>query len=171
MREWLGAAEAGRRYAPAALRASPRLAALAQISWHAGLGMHRVKQLPSGTEVARPFLPARDFDLSKRFYEALGFRKLLDGDVLIFAVGGTSFLLQKHYEKDWAANYMMQLMVDDLDAWWEYIRSLDLTNRFGVAPPRPPALQPWGLRISYVVDPSGVLWHVAQRRPGCKHDS
>jgi len=129
-----------------------------------------LKQLPSGTEAVRPFLPARDFELSKRFYEALGFRKLLDGDVVIFEVGGTSFLLQNHYEKNWAENFMMQLMVDDLDAWWEYIRSLDLPNRFGVAPPRPPALQPWGLRIAYVADPSGVLWHVAQRRPGCKHD-
>jgi len=129
-----------------------------------------LKQLPSGTEAVRPFLPARDFELSKRFYEALGFRKLLDEDVVIFEVGGTSFLLQRHYEKNWAENFMMQLMVDDLDAWWEYIRSLDLPNRFGVAPPRPPALQPWGLRIAYVADPSGVLWHVAQRRPGCKHD-
>jgi uncharacterized glyoxalase superfamily protein PhnB len=26
-------------------------------------------------------------------------------------------------------------------------------------------VQPWGLRIAYVVDPSGVLWHVAER-PG-----
>ena len=34
-----------------------------------------VKNFPSGTEVARPFLPARDFEISKRFYEALGLRK------------------------------------------------------------------------------------------------
>ena len=68
-----------------------------------------MKQLPSGTEAVRPFLPARDFELSKRFYEALGFRKLLEGDVVIFEVGGTSFLLQKHYEKNWAENFMMQL--------------------------------------------------------------
>ena len=68
-----------------------------------------LKQLPSGTEAVRPFLPARDFELSKRFYEALGFRKLLEGDVVIFEVGGTSFLLQKHYEKNWAENFMMQL--------------------------------------------------------------
>jgi hypothetical protein len=36
---------------------------------------------PDGTELARPFLPAKDFDLSKRFYEALGFTKVLDGEV------------------------------------------------------------------------------------------
>lgn len=36
--------------------------------------------------------------------------------------------------------------------------------------PEPPAVQPWGLRITYLVDPSGVLWHVAQRRPDVAHD-
>ena len=41
--------------------------------------------------------------------------------------------------------------------------SLDLPANFGVPKPKPPAMQPWGLRIAYIVDPSGVLWHVAQR--------
>jgi catechol 2,3-dioxygenase-like lactoylglutathione lyase family enzyme len=125
---------------------------------------------PAGTELTRPFLPARDFELSKRFYEALGFEKLLDADVAIFRMGRGEFLLQSYYQKDWAENFMMQLMVDDLDAWWSRIRALDLPGRFGVAAPKAPALQPWGLRIAYVTDPSGVLWHVAQRRPDVSHD-
>jgi uncharacterized glyoxalase superfamily protein PhnB len=61
---------------------------------------------------------------------------------------------------------MMQLMVDDLDAWWTHIMSLDLPARFGVQPPKAPAVQPWGLRVAYLIDPCGVLWHMAQRRPG-----
>jgi catechol 2,3-dioxygenase-like lactoylglutathione lyase family enzyme len=148
-----------------------------------------MKRVPIGSERTRPFLPAKDFELSKRFYEALGFEKVLDDEVAIFHVasGGFvlqrhyqevaifhvasgGFVLQRHYQKDWAANSMMQLMVDDLDAWWEHIRRLDLPARFGVKPPAAPALQPWGLRIAYVVDPSGVLWHVAQRRVGVSHD-
>jgi predicted lactoylglutathione lyase len=32
-------------------------------------------KVPNRTEVARPFLPAKDFALSQRFYEALGFEK------------------------------------------------------------------------------------------------
>jgi hypothetical protein len=40
-----------------------------------------MKQVPSGTELARPFMPAKDFELSKKFYETLGFKKVLDGDV------------------------------------------------------------------------------------------
>src|SRR5688572_25829959 len=124
----------------------------------------------TGTEIARPFLPAKDFELSKRFYEALGFAKVLDGEVAIFRIGRSSFILQKHFRKEWAENFMMQLMVDDLDAWWTHIASQDLPQKFGVPAPKAPALQPWGLRIAYVVDPSGVLWHIAQRRPSVKHD-
>ena len=126
--------------------------------------------IPSGTELVRPFLPSRDFELSKRFYEAVGFHKLLDGDVAIFRGGSGGFILQRRYQKDWAENCMMQLMVDDLDAWWAHILSLDLPARFAVQPPKGPAVQPWGLRVAYLVDPCGVLWHVAQRRPGAAHD-
>ncbi|MGA8038192.1 MAG: VOC family protein [Candidatus Acidiferrales bacterium] len=126
--------------------------------------------IPSGTESARPFLPSKDFEASKSFYEALGFRKSLDGaDVAIFGVGAGvfgnqgAFIVQRYYQKEWAQNFMMQLMVDDLDAWWAHIVSLDLPGKFGVQAPAPPAMQPWGLRVAYVFDPAGVLWHVAQR--------
>jgi catechol 2,3-dioxygenase-like lactoylglutathione lyase family enzyme len=124
----------------------------------------------AGTEVVRPFLPARDFELSKRFYEALGFKKVLDSEVAIFRIGASGFILQNHFQTGWAENFMMQLMVDDLDAWWAHIESLALHTNFGVPEPRSPVVQPWGLRVAYVIDPSGVLWHVAERRPKTRHD-
>lgn len=37
-----------------------------------------MSMVPTGGELPRPFLPAKDFELSKRFYETLGFEKLLD---------------------------------------------------------------------------------------------
>ncbi len=126
--------------------------------------------VPAGDELARPFLPARDFELSVRFYEAFGFNKLLDSEVAIFGAGSGGFILQRSYAKEWAENCMMQLMVDDLDAWWAHIEALDLPGRFQVPRPRPPALQPWDLVVAYVVDPSGVLWHVCQRRPEARQD-
>lgn len=129
-----------------------------------------MSDIPAGTELSRPFLPAKDFERSKRFYETLGFEKLLDSEVAIFRIGHSEFILQNYYQKDWAENFMMQLVVDDLDAWWRHIQSLDLPGRFGVNPPKAPALQPWGLLVAYLVDPSGVLWHVAQRRPVVSHD-
>jgi uncharacterized glyoxalase superfamily protein PhnB len=126
--------------------------------------------VPSGSELARPFMPAKDFELSKRFYEALGFEKLLDSEVAIFNAGSGGFILQRYYQEEWAGNFMMQLMVDDLDSWWAHIESLDLAKQFGVPAPKPPALQPWGLRVAYVVDPSGVLWHICERRPDAPQD-
>lgn len=112
---------------------------------------------------ALPFLPAREFEKSKDFYEALGFEKLLDGNVAIYQIGTSKFILQNYFQKEWAENSMMQLVVEDLSAWWAFILSLDLPGRFGVQEPKPPTRQPWGLTVAYVFDPSGVLWHVVQR--------
>jgi predicted enzyme related to lactoylglutathione lyase len=125
--------------------------------------------IPTGTELVRPFIPTRDFELSKRFYEMLGFEKVLDGEVAIFRAGSGGFILQRFYQKEWAENFMMQLMVDNLDAWWAHINTLELSH-FGVQPARAPAMQPWGLRVAYLTDPCGVLWHVAQRREGAIQD-
>ncbi len=121
--------------------------------------------------VARPFLPAKDLKVSTRFYETLGFQKLLEGDVSIFSCKGAGgFILTSYYVEEWAQHVMMQLMVEDLDAWWAHIESLDLTGAFAVLAPKAPEVQPWGLRVAYVVDPAGVLWHVAQRREGVIQD-
>lgn len=129
-----------------------------------------MKNIPTGTELIRAFIPAKDFELSKRFYETLGFEKVLDGDVAIFKAGSGGFILQRWLGEKMPENLMMQVMVDDLSLWWSHIESLNLPGEFGVPAPKPPAMQPWGLRIAYVVDPSGVLWHVAQRREGAKQD-
>ncbi len=126
--------------------------------------------IPTGTELLRPFLPTSDFELSKRFYETLGFEKVLDSEVAIFRVGAGGFILQRFDKKDLAENLMMHLMVDDLDAWWTHICTLDLPGQFGITMLRAPAMQSWGLRVAYLADPSGILWHVAQRREGAIQD-
>ena len=126
--------------------------------------------VPSGNESARPFVPTKDLSQSKAFYEALGFTKVLDGDIAIFEAGYTGFILQALYDEKWAQYTMMQLLVDDLDAWWTHIESLDLPKKFGVPQPKPPAMQPWGMRVAYVIDPAGILWHIAQRTGGSPSD-
>ena len=88
-----------------------------------------MNSIPTGTERMRPFVPAKDFDCSKRFYETLGFEKVLDGEVAIFNAASGGFILQRYYQKDWAENFMMQLMVDNLDAWWAHIDALDLPSK------------------------------------------
>ena len=109
----------------------------------------------------RPFVPAKNFAVSHAFYEALGFSTLhRDDSVAILQLGGISFILQNFYVEAFAANFMMQLMVRDVDAFWA---SLDLPARlagFDVKTPIPPTMQPWGLRVGYIFDPTSVLWHV-----------
>jgi hypothetical protein len=116
------------------------------------------------TTAVRPFVPGGlDFDLSKRFYQALGFTMIFEvPEVAGFDNDSGGFLLQNAYFKGWAENFMMQLAVVDLDAWWAHIQALDLPRRFGVQAAKAPALQPWGLRVAYVYGPCGELWHVAQ---------
>jgi len=98
--------------------------------------------IPDGNEEVRPFVPARDFDKSRAFYRALGFQEDHDKDIAIFRCGKSAFILQRYYQKDWAENFMMQMMVDDLDRWWAHVVALDLPKAFGVDPPKPPAMHP-----------------------------
>jgi hypothetical protein len=116
------------------------------------------------TSIVRPFIPGgKDYELSKRFYQALGFTQTFDaGSVAGFFCDSGSFLLQNADIPGWADNFVMQLGVADLDAWWAHIESLDLPGQFGVKAPTPPALQTWGMTVAYVFGPCGELWHVTQ---------
>ena len=125
--------------------------------------MNSISDLVPGIRAFRPFLPAKDFEVSLRFYEAIGFRAYKLGDTLAeLSLGAHAFLLQGHYVKEWAENTMMHVLVQDVQAWWQHINSLDLAKHFGVQPPAPPRVEPWGLTVAYVFDPAGVLWHFAE---------
>jgi|GEM_PF-4264799 len=67
------------------------------------------------------YTPAKDFELSKRFYAALGFEltKAWGGNVDC-RLGGAEFRLQNYYVADWANNFMMQFCVDDARLWLEH---------------------------------------------------
>jgi hypothetical protein len=65
----------------------------------------------------RPFLPAKDFATSLRFYKTIGFEAYLLGETLAELNLGTHvFLLQGYYVKEWAENMMMHVLVKDVDA-------------------------------------------------------
>jgi hypothetical protein len=49
-------------------------------------------------------------------------------------------------DERFAANFMMHMLVQDIDAWWSRIATLDLAKRYGVKAPTAPELQPWGSR-------------------------
>jgi uncharacterized glyoxalase superfamily protein PhnB len=56
----------------------------------------------------------------------------------------------------------MSLLVENLDAVWAHIEQIELEKLFPVQPPKPPVVQPWGLRVAFVFDPAGVLWHIVE---------
>ena len=110
----------------------------------------------------KAFVPAKDFELSKRFYQDLGFVKASDSDgIAYFHHGDVSFLLQDFYNEGLANNLMMHLLVDDVDAWWQQIQQAGIAGHYGV---RVTAIeqQPWRIRDFVVIDPSGVLWRIGQ---------
>ena len=128
-----------------------------------GVTMSPVTSLITGIRAFRPFLPAKEFETSLRFYEAIGFQAYKLGDALAeLSLGAHAFLLQGRYVKAWAENTVMHVLVSDVHAWWQHLNSLDLTNQFGISPPAPPRVEPWGLTVVYVSDPTGVLWHFAE---------
>jgi len=121
--------------------------------------------LPSPVTDIKAFVPARDFELSKAFYNDLGFTVNFSNDQIAeLQIGSFRFLLQKFYVSQHAGNFMMTLNVDDADAWWEFIQQKEFAKKYPGIMCKPPEMQPWGLRILYLSDPSGVLWHIAENR-------
>jgi len=125
--------------------------------------MNLVTDLIPEIRAFRPFLPAKEYQTSLRFYEAVGFEAYpLGGTLAELSLGPYAFLLQGYYVKEWAENMVMHVLVNDVQAWWRHIDSLDLARQFGVSAPAAPRDEPWGLTVAYVFDPSGVLWHFAE---------
>src|SRR5712675_1447147 len=103
----------------------------------------RVTAMQDMTAVeVKAFVPSKDFALSKRFYQDLGFNLAWSSEELAYLRhGNSSFLLQNFYVKEHADNFMMHLLVENVD---------------------PPADRPWGIRDFVIVDPTGVLWRIGQ---------
>jgi hypothetical protein len=73
----------------------------------------------------RPMVPAKDFEISKRFYVELGFHPRPLTDRLVeMQLGVFSFILQEYYVREWADNFVVHLTVSDLGQWWDHIVSL-----------------------------------------------
>jgi uncharacterized glyoxalase superfamily protein PhnB len=74
------------------------------------------------------------------------------------------FLLQRFYVQAFAEKLMMHLIVKDVDAWWTSLRDKKIIEKYGVRA-EPPEDRPWKMRDLVLVDPSGVLWRIAQDMP------
>lgn len=110
----------------------------------------------------KAFVPAKDFELSKQFYQDIGFTLASDTHgVAYFHCENASFLLQNFYVKELADNFMMHLLVEDVEAWWQKIQERKIAEKYGVKI-TPPEQRPWKMRDFVLTDPSGVLWRIAE---------
>ncbi|HET7887150.1 MAG TPA: VOC family protein [Bradyrhizobium sp.] len=113
----------------------------------------------------KAFVPARDFELSKQFYQDLGFDMAWSSDALAyFCHGDSAFLLQNAYVKEHADNFMMHLLVEDVEAWWQHVQAQGIAAKYGMKID-PPEDRSWGLRDFAFIDPTGVLWRIGADIP------
>ena len=103
------------------------------------------------------YVPAKDFERSKRFYSALGFHMSEGwGGTADFELSGQRFRLQDHYVKGWADNFMIVIGVDDIEAWHDRGKEMLASNDYpGMRVTPPEAVD--SSHVLHIVDPSGVL--------------
>ena len=113
------------------------------------------------TEI-KAFVPSKDFELSKQFYKDIGFTMASDGGgVAYFHFDSVSFLLQDYCAKNFAENFMMHILVEDIEAWWRHINDSGVVKKYGVKLSEI-TVQPWGMKDFCLIDPAGVCWHIGQ---------
>ncbi len=119
----------------------------------------------------KAFVPAKDFALSKQFYCDLGFTLASDdGGIAYFHYAQVSFLLQDFYLQPLAENFMLHLLVDDVEAWWQRIQESGVVTKYGVKLTTIET-QPWRMRDFCLLDPSGVLWRIGQNINACNTET
>ena len=110
----------------------------------------------------RPFIGAKNFDVSSSFYRDLGFQEsILSPGFSYFHASGLGFYLQDGYVKDWIDNTMVFLEVEDAARFYDDLLALNLPLKYKGVRLTPVRDFEWG-RECYLYDPSGVLWHFGE---------
>jgi catechol 2,3-dioxygenase-like lactoylglutathione lyase family enzyme len=112
---------------------------------------HNVKSI-------RPFIGAKNFEISRRFYRDLGFEEVV---MSLFKTGSLGFYLQDGYVKDWIDNTMVFMEVDNVDRYFRELSALNLSDKYEGVRLTPTKVLAWG-KECFLHDPSGVLWHFGE---------
>ena len=122
---------------------------------------------PTAIEL-KTHLPAKDFELSKKFYQDLGFTLCWSNGGLAYlhlgphgSEGKIGILLQDFYVKEFAESLQMHLLVENVDAWWAHVQEQRIAESYGVRT-EPPEDRVYKMRDFVLFDPAGVLWRIAQ---------
>lgn len=110
----------------------------------------------------RPFIGAKNFETSRKFYRDLGFEEVTLGESMsVFKSGKLAFYLQNAYVKDWIDNTMIFMEVEDVDQFYEELSALDLPAKYENVKLSPIRIESWGSEC-FLHDPSGILWHFGE---------
>ncbi|RED23563.1 catechol 2,3-dioxygenase-like lactoylglutathione lyase family enzyme [Flavobacterium cutihirudinis] len=113
---------------------------------------HKIKSI-------RPFIGAKNFEISRSFYRDLGFEEIvLAHNFSVFKNDETAFYLQDYYAKEWIENTMIFLEVDDTERYYNELAALNLPEKYEGVKLTPVKYLDWGSEC-FLHDPSGVLWH------------
>ena len=106
----------------------------------------------------RPFIPSKDYEESRSFYLALGFKVEHAGpDLSLCTKGECIFFLQNFYNEDFAKNLNLQLIVQDIDEALAVISGVEEIEVMHSSIKQ----EHWG-KVIYLWGPSGELWHVTE---------
>lgn len=107
----------------------------------------------------RPFIGAKDFEISRAFYKDLGFEEVtLDEQMSLFRTDKISFYLQKAYVKDWIDNTMIFIEVGNVNNFYQDLLAMNLPTKYKNVRLTPVRQESWGSEC-FLHDPSGILWH------------
>lgn len=111
----------------------------------------------------RTFIGAKNFEDSRAFYLALGFKEsVIDLSLSYFMIDeNIGFYLQKYYVRKWVDNSMVFLEVEDVEKYLAHVRSLGLHEIYKNVRISEIKEAAWGKEF-FMHDPAGVLWHIGE---------
>lgn len=109
-----------------------------------------------------PFIPSGNyFEAAKNLFVELGFKINWDaGDYIGFEQDGCKFILQKYDNKAFAENLMINVKVDDVQAFRNNLMEKKLPEKFGIRIGEI-TTQPYGKEVN-LIDIAGVCWHFVE---------
>ena len=106
----------------------------------------------------KTFVPSKDIEVSKSFYTEIGFEtEYVSDDLVLFKNGDCFFFLQRFYNPAHAENFMLQIVVSDLNEAFQLCSNSKYKTNIS-----PIQQESWG-KVFYLWGPAGELLHITQQ--------
>lgn len=110
----------------------------------------------------RPFIGAKDYKVSRRFYCDIGFEEfVISHNMSVFKIGDFAFYLQDYYAKDWIDNSMVFLEVVNVKNHLNHLKEIGIVEKYKNVRCSEVVYNDWGNEF-FLHDPSGILWHFGE---------